>query len=116
MALKTVRDVLVADGSVTALVGQRVSPVTRAQDTTLPCVVLTLVGLAPMNHLNGAPNLDANRVQVDVFAETYTSARAVADACRTSLETAGHKMESEYDNFEPDVSEHRITQDFLVWT
>jgi hypothetical protein len=116
MAVKTVRDILVADVSVTALVGQRISPTTRAQDTTLPCVVLSLISVVPTNHLNGAPTLDANRVQLDVFAETYASARAVADACRASLETAGVAMDNEIDDFEPDVSEHRITQDFMVWT
>ena len=116
MAVKTVRDILVAASPVTALVGQRISPVIAAQDTALPHVVLTRVSLAPVNHIHGPPTLDQNRVQLDAFANTYAEARAVADACRDALEAGGVTMESEFDNFEPDVAEYRITQDFLVWT
>jgi hypothetical protein len=116
MAVKTVRDILVADSAVTSLVGQRISPVLTAQDTTLPYVILTRVSLAPMNNITDPPSLDSNRVQVDSFSETYAQARQVADACRAALEASNVTMESEFDNFEPDVSEYRVTQDFLVWT
>ena len=116
MPITTVRNILVAAGGVTALVGQRISPVLREQDETLPCVVLTTISVAPMNHLSGAPTLDANRVQVDCYATTYTGVRAVAEACRTALEAGGQMMENETDLSEPDVDEYRVTQDYLVWT
>ncbi len=116
MAVEVVRTILIAAPAVTALVGQRISPVLRAQGEPLPAVVLTRVSLAPLNHLSGAPTLDANRVQVDSFAATYAASRDLADACRTALEAAGLTMESEFDNFEPDVDEYRITQDFYLWT
>jgi hypothetical protein len=114
-AIDDVRDLLVADPLVTALVAARISPLLRAQGETLPCVTLTLVAVTPMNHLNGAPSLDQNRIQVDAWAETYASARAVAYACREALETAGLAMESAFDTFEPDVDEYRVTQDFYYW-
>ena len=116
MAIETVRNILMAAGGVTALVDTRVSPVQRAQDESLPCVVLGIVSTVPQNHLNGAPTLDANRVQLDAYAETYADAREVATACRTALEAGGCVMDNEFDAFEPDVSEYRITQDWLVWT
>ena len=116
MAIQTVRNILVAAGGVTALVDQRISPTIRAQDESLPAVVLTLVSAVPQNHLNGAPTLDANRVQLDAFAETYTDARAVATACRTALEAGGCVLDNEFEAFEPEVSEYRVTQDWLVWT
>lgn len=116
MAIETVRDILVADGTVTGLVGQRISPVMTAQNTDLPYVILTRISLVPSNHLHGRPTLDANRVQLDVYAETYAQARTIADACRSALEAQDIAMESEIDNYEPDVAEYRITQDFLVWT
>jgi hypothetical protein len=97
-------------------VGDRVSPLIRAQDEVLPCVTLSLVAVAPMNHINGAPTLDQNRVQLDSWALTYGEARSVADACRAALEAAGLVMESEFDSFEADVDEYRVTQDFYLWT
>jgi hypothetical protein len=33
-----------------------------------------------------------------------------------ALEAGGCAMDGEFDGFEPDVSEYRITQDWLVWT
>lgn len=116
MPIQTVRNILVAASGVTALVGQRISPVMRAQEETLPCVVLSLVAAAPTNILKGVPTLDSNRVQVDCFGSTYASARAVADACRAALEAADVVMDSEFESFEPDVDEYRVTQDWLVWT
>lgn len=116
MAVQAIRTILMADAAVVALVGQNVEPVRRDQATPLPSVVLQRVSLVPANHLKGAPTLDENRVQLDVFAETYAAARQIADACRAALEAADVVMDRENDNFEPDVSDYRITQDYLIWT
>lgn len=115
MADQAVLDILLAAGGVTALVGQRVSPVKMSQNTTLPAVVVTPVALTPMNHLNGAPTLDAYRVQLDSIAETFDATRAVANACRAALEAAGIVVENDFPVFEPDVAEYRITQECVVW-
>jgi hypothetical protein len=116
MAVQAMRTILLADAAVVALVGQNIEPVRMDQETTLPAVVLTRVSLVPANHLKGRPTLDSNRVQLDGFATTYAAARQLASACREALELADVVMESEIDNFEPDVSEYRITQDYLTWT
>jgi hypothetical protein len=113
--LQTVRDLLVADGDVYALVNERVSPIIRAQNEALPCVTLTLVAVTPMNHINGAPTLDQHRIQVDSWGTGYAEVRSVANAVRAALEAAGLVMESEFDGFEPDVDEYRVTQDFYYW-
>ena len=116
MALETVRNILIAESTVTALVNDRISPVHRAQDEALPCVVLSTVSVVPQNHLHGRPTLDASRVQLDAYAETYAAARELASACRAALEVGNCVMDNEFDDFEPDVGEHRVTQDWLVWT
>ena len=116
MAVKAIRDILMASPPVVSLVGARVSPVLFAQNTALPCVVLTRVSCTPANHLHGRPTMDENHVQLDVFAETYDMARQVADACRDALEAQDVTMESETDSFEADVTEYRVTQEFLIWT
>lgn len=116
MAVETVRAILVAAPAVTSIVGQNIEPVRQDQATDAPRVLLTRVSLTPANHLKGAPTLDQSRVQLDAFGVTYAQARSIADACRAALEAADVVMDSEYDNFEPDVSEYRITQDYLLWT
>jgi hypothetical protein len=116
MPIKTVRDLLVADSAVTALVGARVSPQFKDQAEALPCVTLVLVSVVPQNHLGGAPTLDQNQVQVDSWAATYAAARGVADACRAALETAGLKMENEFEDYDQEADEYRVSQDFTVWT
>ena len=116
MPVQTVLNILQASGAVTALVGTRVSPVYRAQDEALPAVILTAISVTPQNHLNGPPTLDANRVQMDAYAPTFAEVRAVADAVRAALEAGDCVMDNEFDGFEPDVSEYRVTQDWLVWT
>jgi len=116
MPIQTIRALLVAAPAVTALVGQRISPAFRAQGEDVPCVTLTLVAVTPQNHLAGVPTLDQNRVQVDSWAATYAGARDVAAAVRTALEAAGLAMESEFDEYEAEVEEYRVSQDFYVWT
>ena len=118
MAVETVRNILIAASGVTTLVGQRISPLVRAQDEAVPCVTLSRSGLQPLNVIHGAPSLNVNRVQVSSWASTYDGARAVASACRAALEAAGIVMESESDSegYAPDVDEYRITQEFIVWT
>jgi hypothetical protein len=115
-ALQEVRDLLVANGAVFALVNDRVSPLVRSQNEPLPCVTLTLVSVVPMNHVAGAPTLDQARVQIDSWGTSYAEVRSVSGAVRAALEAAGFVMESEFDGFEPDVDEYRVTQDFYHWT
>jgi hypothetical protein len=119
--IEVVLAVLKAAPAVTAIVGEgvdaRISPLIRAQTVAPPAVTLQRISLAPVNGLRGHAGLDDVRVQVDVWADSYAGARTLANACRAALQAAGHQMQSEFDNYEPDVSPelYRITQDFQVW-
>lgn len=119
MAVKTVRDVLVAAGAVTTLVpASRITPLVRPQAISVPAITLQRISLTPNNHLRGDAGLDANRVQLDAYAETYAAARAVADACRAALVAAGHLLQTEFDSHEPETDPdlYRVTQEYNVWT
>ena len=121
MTVEVVLAVLKAAPAVTAIVGAgtdaRISPLMRAQAIQVPAVTLQRIALAPVNGLRGHMGLDDVRVQLDCYADSYAGARTLANACRNALQAAGHQMQSEFDNFEPDVSPelYRITQDFQVW-
>jgi hypothetical protein len=113
--------VLKADSTVTGIVGSgsnaKISPLIKSQGITPPAVTLQRISLTPQNHLRGNGGLDQVRIQLDAWCTTYDRARSLANACRNALETAGHVMESEIDNYDPETDPglYRITQDFLIW-
>lgn len=117
MAIKTVRDVLVAASAVTALVpAARITPLIRPQSIVVPAITLQRISTVPQNHLRGDGDLDDNSVQLDVWADSYLSARSIADACRTAL--AALAMTFENDGYEPETAPelYRVTQTYQVWT
>ena len=115
-ALQVARDAMLSSSAVTALVGTRVSPVYRDQNTAVPAATLSNVGKTPINGINGHAGLDANRIQVDCWAESYTVARQLAEAVRTAMQTAGHILEFETDDRDDPSGQFRVIQDFYVWT
>lgn len=119
MAIQTLRTVLAAAGAVTALVpAERITPLIRPQSIDLPSITLQRVSQTPVDHLRGESNLDSNQVQLDVWADSYATARSIADACRTAGVAANHRMTFEGDGYEPDTDPelYRITQTWAVWT
>jgi len=117
MADKILHDVLVADAAVTALVGSRVSPLIKSQGVTPPAVTLERSQVDPQNHLQGWASLDYVQVEVRSWAQTFDQARQVADACRSAIESAGHLLANEFDNYDPaiDPGLYCVTQQFQVW-
>lgn len=76
---------LIADAPLAALVGSRINWVRRPQASALPAVVLQTISNVPSYTFDGETNFSDARVQVDCFALTYASARAVAQAVSSSL-------------------------------
>jgi hypothetical protein len=119
MAIATVRTILVASGAVTALVpAANITALMRPQGLTIPAVTLQRITLTPFNHLRGDGDLDANIVQLDVWNDDYTEARAIAAACRTALQTAGLSMNQESEGYESETDPelYRVTQSWSVFT
>lgn len=119
MAIETVRNVLVAAGAVTALVpASRITPLIRPQSITIPAITLQRLSLIPSNHLRGSGAADANLVELNVWADSYASARSIAAACRTALQAATFAMTLETDSYEEGVYPelYQITQTWQVWT
>lgn len=121
MSVEVAVSVLKNAAGVTAIVGSgsscRVSPLMKSQSLTMPAVTVQRVTTDPVNHLRGHGSLDDSRTQLDSWAETYAGARALATACRTAMQTAGHLMLGEFDNYDPETDPglYRITQDYRIW-
>ena len=76
---------LLADSGVSALVSNRVYPVSRPQGTALPAISLGTVSNVPVYTNDGEAGIAESRVQVDCWGATYGSVKAVARAVTASL-------------------------------
>ena len=109
-----------AAAGVTALLGSspvRLHPFGEApQGVTKPYAVWQTVGGFPENFLGNTPDADTFTIQIDAYATTPASARAVAQAIRTAIETAayvtGYNGESRDE--ETNLYRYGFTVDWIV--
>lgn len=120
--VEVVRAALVASSQVSGVVGARIYPMRMPQNVTFPAVVLGEVSNVPANTLAGeaGTTLTTTRLQVDVYAKTYSEAASVADlvdAALTRLRTPALTAwrEVSRDLFDDELSLHRRSTDFSVW-
>jgi predicted GNAT superfamily acetyltransferase len=78
---------LLADGAVTALVGNRIKPVGTNQGDTFPYVTFQTVSDVPERCREGIA-VETIRVQVSAFATSYGQAQALYKAIRNALDGA----------------------------
>ncbi len=80
---------------VTALVAQRIYWVDRPQASALPAITLQTIDEPLDQHMGGVMTLQSAVVQVDVWATTYASARAIKEAVIAALlpEATGNGIE-----------------------
>jgi len=118
MSIQIVYNVLSVDSAVIALVGTRITPVER-KDYIYPAVVLTEYELDAVNALDGWGGTDHSVIQVDSWGTTFSQADAVAAACRTALQNAGHLLQpSSTHNFDPLAQlggVFRVSNQFSIW-
>lgn len=86
--------VCAADSGVRALLGvtpHRIYPFGEAPEgVAKPYAVWQLVTGSPENYLSGRPDIDGFTLQVDVYAATASSARAVTDAIVHAIELSAN--------------------------
>lgn len=128
--LRAVYSRLSSDTSLTALVGERIYPAVRPQDTTLPAVTYYHSGSEREYGLTYSSGLVSAFVTIESWATTIASALAVAAAVRGAMDnysgTSGTVVVDHVDlNGEQDVTESSadaeefpvfgVSQDFNVW-
>lgn len=79
---------LLADSSVSSLVGQRISPQLRRQGDAVPAIVYEVVDVTRYDTLASKSTLSRMTLRFDCVAESYALARSVAMAVRTCLDGA----------------------------
>ena len=121
-----IRSRLLADATVAAAVGTRVSWVDRPQTSALPAIVLQTISDPRPAHLQGYDGARMTRVQMDVFASSYGSALTIARAAIAALKdpatVSGKKFGGSFVDGQRDLAEdvggtlvHRQSVDLLVW-
>lgn len=109
---------LSGDASVSAVVVARIYPLVLPQDVTLPAITYSRISGGQVNSLGGYSGLEAPRIQVDVWGESYAAARALAALVHTAMDgatTFRALLESDTDFFEDDTKIYRVSSDFIVW-
>lgn len=100
-----------------ALVSTRIYPLHMARGATFPAVVYTRVSGARINNLDGE-NIQNPRYQVDVWADDFDSAMAIA--AQVALAFAGASFQAVFiaDRHEHDgtMDLYRVSMDFSVWS
>lgn len=76
-----------------------------------PYATFQIVGGAPENVLACRPDVDRVTIQVDVWAETAASARAVADALRDAIELNCYITAWRGESRDPETKSYRVSFD-----
>ena len=80
------RAALVADATVSSLLGTKIYPLAADADDTLPWVTWRRSAIRRQQTLSGPVGVPAIRLEYDIVATTYEAARTLADAIRGVLD------------------------------
>ena len=87
------------------------APAKGATGYALPYCTYQQIAGGPENYLNQSPDIDGSIVQVDVYGETVTSARAAFVALRNALQSSAYITSVREDGRDPDTNNVRISFD-----
>ena len=103
--------VCAGSSAVTALLGinpTRLYPHGEAPEgTPRPYAVWQVVSGSPINYINGVPDTDRYGLQVDVYAETASSAEAVVKALRSAIAKRAYVTGFGVDDRDKDTHNYR---------
>lgn len=112
---------LLADPTISGLVGTRIDWGLRPQGKPLPAISLTIISTPRDYTMAGAQTTQFYRVQIDCWAATYKSANDVRDAVIAELEPASGEFLGSFVVRNSDFPEktdtgeiHRASIDFKV--
>lgn len=108
-----------ADPAVTALLGStpmRLYLFGEAEQGALrPYATWQGIGGSPENYINNLPDIDSYSLQIDVWADTASSARAVALAMRDAIEPNAHITSWRGESRDTETKMYRSSFDLTWW-
>ena len=107
---------LSTDVEVTAIAGQRIFPITLREDCLYPAVVYRRAQTDRHNTLCGQSGGAQAVFQVDSIGQTYSEARALADAVRASMAGIPHcVVGSDADDHDTEMDLHVVLSEFSIF-
>ncbi len=111
-------------GGLTALVGSRIFPVYLPKGATLPALTYNKISSPRVRSHSGPSHLAHPRIQINIWANTFTELESVAAQLVAALEAYKGLMgsdqtvsfvETELDDFDEEAEIHRRIMDVLIW-
>lgn len=103
--------------TISGLVSGRCYPNRRPQDKPVPVIVFSILTDLPENTICGTGTLYNARVQLDVWAATYTAAETLAGQVIAAMAASAMQNVLIDSHPEPDDTEdlHRWVLDYSIW-
>lgn len=97
--------------------GARIYPLTAPDDVDKPYITYQRISANSENVLSGSTGLINTRMQLDMYADTYVAAQALADAVDALMAswTVQNVSLSSQDFYEDVVKLHRVSNDYSIW-
>ncbi|MEJ7746058.1 MAG: DUF3168 domain-containing protein [Luteimonas sp.] len=110
--------ILSGDAAVTALVpAARIKGQSYAGESPIaPYITWQIISGGPENYLADRPGMDVFRVQIDIWAVSAASAKAIAALVRDALEPHAYCLNIFADDYEPDTKLYRYGYDWNFHT
>lgn len=117
---------LLTQTGLTALVGRHIYPQTLPQNVVFPAISYEVTNDSPVHTMAAdASNPRKPLITYNIWADSYSSGKAVAEQLRTALMDKTGTLttrvlqrvfwENQYDLYEDDTDTHHIVVDFIVW-
>ena len=107
---------LTTDPTLTALVGNRVTPVLLPQDVTYPAITFNRVSTERIQTLSGSTGLARASFQVSAFSPDHTEMLTVASGIREALDgNEGTLIENQIELYDQTARVHYANLDFAIW-
>lgn len=121
---EALRNRLINDANVTALVAQRIYLIRAPQGATMPCLTFQKIDTVPTHAYATTSRLENSRFQFDSWAKTPSESKSLADKVKSSLDgyigvilgvtIYGILLATEIDYYEQDAELFRVGMDFKV--
>ncbi len=125
-----VRTILLADGTISGLIGTRMRPHAADPRDSLPYITYLRISTMPVDNFQGHSGTTRARIQVQCWDDDYSTVRTMAKACRDALDAyngvvgsdtvIGVTVEDSVDDYVPPTKKpergvYMTAVDFYVW-
>ena len=110
----TLYNTLRNNAGVEALVSTRIYPLVAPDNAATPYITYQVIVGTAHNKLASAPDSERKIIQINCISNTYTNAKAIAEACKSAINVSVGYLVSERDDYFSQNESYRIMLDFSL--